>query len=55
MAPRPRFAALAACLLSALLHAAPARSDYAYKVYSGTWDVLPNFDALTPIANGRVR
>ncbi|MDH4016915.1 MAG: PA14 domain-containing protein, partial [Actinomycetota bacterium] len=51
-----RFARLAlALVLSAgcLLAGAPrASADFAYEVYSGIWDVLPDFGLLTPIETG---
>jgi hypothetical protein len=50
---RTRLAVLAIGLVSMIsLLAAPARADYNYAVYSGNWTVLPDFDALTPIATG---
>ena len=30
----------------------PPGPNFAYKVYAGTWGALPNFDALTPVAQG---
>jgi YVTN family beta-propeller protein len=32
--------------------AVPASADFAYQAYTGTWSVLPNFTALTPVASG---
>jgi YVTN family beta-propeller protein len=32
--------------------ASSARADFDFEVYSGTWDFLPDFTALTPVATG---
>ncbi len=51
-----RFARLALALAlsgGCLLAGAPrASADFDFEVYSGTWDVLPDFGALTPIETG---
>jgi len=47
---RSRIAALAALALPLL--AGAARADFAYSVYSGSWNTLPNFNSQTPIATG---
>ncbi|HEU4428402.1 MAG TPA: PA14 domain-containing protein, partial [Myxococcota bacterium] len=47
-----RAGVLAEALLLLGLAAAPARADFTYQVYDGAWSVLPNFDALSPVATG---
>jgi len=47
----PRAAALAAALALVSL-AAAARADFAYSVYQGSWNQIPDFDARTPVATG---
>ena len=32
--------------------AGPARADFAYQIYEGSWSQLPNFDAMTPVDTG---
>ena len=38
------------CLLT--LFSSPSYADFNYEYYEGDWSVLPNFDALTPVATG---
>jgi len=38
--------------LALLLLATPSRADFAYQVYTGTWNTLPDFTVLTPVATG---
>ena len=40
-------------LLVTLVGARPASADFAYQVYDGSFNQLPNFTALTPIATGQ--
>ena len=40
------------CLLFCL--AATAHADYDYEYYEGDWNVLPDFDALSPVTTGTV-
>jgi YVTN family beta-propeller protein len=47
---RPYITALTAFALFS--HAAPARADFAFSVYSGSWNKLPNFDTLAPVSTG---
>jgi PA14 domain len=49
---RSRIAQLAACLTLFFANAGPARADFAYQVYEGSWSQLPNFDAMTPVDSG---
>ena len=44
--------AAAACLL--ILMSTSATADYSYEYYEGDWSVLPDFDALAPVATGIV-
>lgn len=41
-----------AALLSLFLVAPAAQADFNFDVYDGTWDNLPDFTSLTPIASG---
>ncbi len=45
---------LLAILTVGLLGAHAAHADYNYEYYEGSWSVLPDFDALTPVATGTV-
>jgi YVTN family beta-propeller protein len=50
--PLPLPLSLAAHVLCLAL-ALPAAANFQYQVYDGSWDALPNFGALTPIASGQ--
>lgn len=44
---------LVAGLVSALVFALPASADFDYQVYDGSFDILPDFTVLVPIASGQ--
>jgi YVTN family beta-propeller protein len=49
---RPLLLRLSRAVLTAMLLPASASAAFSYSVYSGTWNTLPNFDALSPVATG---
>jgi hypothetical protein len=49
---RVRIAPLAAWLAFAWLAAGPARADFAYNYYEGSWSSIPDFDSMTPVDSG---
>ncbi|MFO0688814.1 MAG: NPCBM/NEW2 domain-containing protein [Myxococcota bacterium] len=51
--PRPQALLSLLSLVALLAFAPPAAADFQYQVYAGTFDVLPNFATLTPVASGQ--